>query len=401
MGLLLSTITIVDLINSISEANFEDKKNFFYEIIFSRFNVKVTKMFADNNIYKQIENSSNQYININTDNNIVIKRTGSVGIRSCIDIEDNSANIIKSNNNYFGSSSVNIGVLNGTTYSTLLNWQNAAVDNNSISSDPVFISPLTGNLTPTSTLLNNAGVNITNISTDYAGITRNNPPDIGAFEYSVNACSGTPTAGNLTAPNNVCSGVSFGMSLANFALGTGITFQWQSSPASSNTFTNISGATLPTYTANQSNAVKYRVVTKCTNSVLQQISNVVTVNMSQVSLCYCASYATGVDGSDIKGVTFGSLSNSSTCTQTGGSGSILNSYSDYTGLVTPGKFTRGSKIPFSISIGTCDNVSNAYLKAYIDYNIDGDFSDPGEEIYSSNTFVTMNGTEVSGIINIQ
>jgi len=28
------------------------------------------------------------------------------------------------------------------------------------------------------------------------------------------------------------------------------------------------------------------------------------------------------------------------------------------------------------------------------------FSDPGEEIYSSNTFVTMNGTEVSGIINI-
>ena len=47
--------TVIDLINSIVEANFEANKNFLYEIINTRINVKLTHTFNDPQLFKRVE----------------------------------------------------------------------------------------------------------------------------------------------------------------------------------------------------------------------------------------------------------------------------------------------------------------------------------------------------------
>ena len=334
-------------------------------------------------------------------NNFSITRGGNSGTRTCIDLSNNSANIVKSNNNYFGSSNVNIGSIDGTAYSSLSNWQSATTDNSSISSNPNFVSATGGNLQPTAPSLNGAAVVIAGITTDFNANTRNvTTPDIGAYDFNVTTCSGTPSTPVFNPTSSTaCAGVSFGMALASFPTGNGITYQWQSSPNNS-TWSNISGATTPTYTASQSSVTYYRVQATCTNSSITVPSNVMTVNMSANSLCYCASYAVGSNNSEVTSVTFGNLSNTSTCTTTGGTGSMQGLYSNYTSSVSPSLVTKGSNVPLSIEVGTCDNAANGFAKAYIDFNIDGDFDDAGEEVFVSDAFVSNNGTTVSGIVAI-
>lgn len=47
--------TVLDLINSIAEANYETNKNFLYEIINTRFSVKLSQVYNDNELFKRIE----------------------------------------------------------------------------------------------------------------------------------------------------------------------------------------------------------------------------------------------------------------------------------------------------------------------------------------------------------
>lgn len=332
-------------------------------------------------------------------NNISITRGGTTGDRNCISLSSISGSTTTNNNNYYGSSSVNVGRIGTTNYSTLLNWTSAVPsDNASVSVNPLYTNASNGTLTPANSTLNNAGVSV-GVTFDFNNNVRNNPPDIGAIEFSVATCSGTPSAGFLTGSTTACSGVGFGLSLSSFASGAGISYQWESSPAALNTYSPISGATNVTYTATQTAATKYRVITTCSNSGLTSTSNVLTVNMTTSTSCYCASYAIGSDGSDITNVTLGNLNSTSTCSSTGGTGSMPNLYSNYTSTASA-TLTRDSKVPFSLTVGNCSYPSNAYAKAYIDWNIDGDFTDAGEEVYVSNSMLTDNGTSVSGIISV-
>lgn len=340
-------------------------------------------------------------------NNISITRTGSSGIRSCVETELYTQNdLYFMYNNYFGSSGVYIGIHNGTPFTSISGWAASfsyQAETGSISANPIFTSSSTGNLKPTSPSLNNVSSNVTNpiVTTDYLGNTRSiTLVDIGAYEFNVTACSGTPSTPVFNPTSTTaCSGVSFGMALASYPSGSGITYQWQSSPNNS-TWSNISGATTPTYTASQSSVTYYRVQATCANSSITVTSNVMTVNMSANSLCYCASYAVGSNNSEVTSVTFGNLSNTSTCTTTGGTGSMQSLYSNYTSSVSPSFVTKGSNVPLSIEVGTCDNAANGFAKAYIDFNIDGDFDDAGEEVFVSDAFVSNNGTTVSGIVAI-
>lgn len=82
------------------------------------------------------------------------------------------------------------------------------------------------------------------------------------------SCSGTPTAGQASiSANQICVGVSYTISLTGASTGTGITYQWQSSPNGS-TWTNIAGATSPTYTttASAGGVIYYRCILTCTAS---------------------------------------------------------------------------------------------------------------------------------------
>src|SRR5208283_1878585 len=70
------------------------------------------------------------------------------------------------------------------------------------------------------------------------------------YNGGIPACSGTPTPGNTVASvNPVCPSTAFTLSLQNFS-GTGVTYQWQSSPDNS-TWSNINGATNATYVTSQ------------------------------------------------------------------------------------------------------------------------------------------------------
>lgn len=99
---------------------------------------------------------------------------------------------------------------------------------------------------------------------------------------------------------------------------------------------------------------------------------------------YCASAATSTADDEIFNVTFGTLNNTSICGAIApGPGSQAFMYSNYTSL-TPGNYVIGNNYPFSVVGGQCGN--NAYsgiIGAWIDYNHNGLFTDPGEEIFMS------------------
>lgn len=92
---------------------------------------------------------------------------------------------------------------------------------------------------------------------------------------------------------------------------------------------------------------------------------------------------------DISNVTFGSLTNASTCSTTGGPGSVQNIYSDYSEIVAAPNVLKGGNVPFSLT-----GVSNCYATTassstsfaiFIDWNKDGDFDDLDEVAYRSAT----------------
>ncbi len=88
-------------------------------------------------------------------------------------------------------------------------------------------------------------------------------------------CSGKPTAGTDSATvSKGCSSYSstiYLSYLSGFILSSGYTYQWQSSPDSL-TWTNISGATVDTYTTTVTTTLYYRCIVYCTNSGLSDTS---------------------------------------------------------------------------------------------------------------------------------
>lgn len=128
---------------------------------------------------------------------------------------------------------------------------------------------------------------------------------------------------------------------------------------------------------------------KTTKTVRQKFGSVIFlfamlfVAKISISQTYCAAAATSANDDEIFNVTFGTLNNSSTCSTTGGPGSIMNMYSDYTSL-TPAVFTLGSNYPLSVTVGMCTgNSYSGIVSVWIDYNQNGSFSDPGENIINS------------------
>ncbi|MBC7382605.1 MAG: T9SS type A sorting domain-containing protein [Bacteroidia bacterium] len=116
---------------------------------------------------------------------------------------------------------------------------------------------------------------------------------------------------------------------------------------------------------------------------------------------YCISAATSTADEEIWGVTLGTLNNASTCTSTGGSGSTLNMYSDYSGTVSAPDIAKGTAIPITIYTGSCGGNYNSSLGIYIDLNQNGLFTDPGENMISFLSFTSSTlGINKTGNITI-
>ncbi|NDC40531.1 MAG: hypothetical protein EBZ77_03125, partial [Chitinophagia bacterium] len=90
---------------------------------------------------------------------------------------------------------------------------------------------------------------------------------------STPACSGTPVAGTATATDTAgCTAYATTLSVTGFTFGTGIGFQWQSSPDNS-TWTDVSGATDSTYTGTVTTDIYYRVKVTCATSGISSYAN--------------------------------------------------------------------------------------------------------------------------------
>ena len=121
------------------------------------------------------------------------------------------------------------------------------------------------------------------ITTDFSGAARSlTTPDIGAFEFSVPPCSGTPIPGTAAAVNNissVCLNGLVDLTLTGFSLGSGISIQWEESPAGAGFWTPIAGATTGLLTDTLTAPTDYRAMVTCANGGGSDVSNTVTMSI--------------------------------------------------------------------------------------------------------------------------
>jgi hypothetical protein len=230
-----------------------------------------------------------------------------------------------------------------------------------------------------------AGSNATLLNTATYG---NNRPNIRISYIPGTNCNGTPEAGTSTSSSTaVCPSTPFSLSLSGATLASGLTYQWQSS-SDGITYSDILGATNSAFSSSQTSDTYYQCVVTCTSSGQQDISTPIQVTTNSFVNCYCPSNATSTADEEILNVSLGTLNNTSTCTNTGGPGSILNQYSDYSTTVTPPILAASANYTLGVQIGTCGGNFGNMTKAFIDFNQNGQFTDPGEEIYVSPAAVT-------------
>lgn len=233
---------------------------------------------------------------------------------------------------------------------------------------------------------NNAvGSNATLLNTTTYG---NNRPNIRITFTPPPTCTGIPDGGVATSSiTSICPSVNFVAQLNNASQGDGITYQWQSSADGTN-FSNITGAINPSLTTTQTTNTYYQCVVTCGPSGQSGTSTPLLITTEPFANCYCPSNATTNFNEEILNVKLGSLNNSSTCSSTGGPGSIQSQYSNYTTTVIPPNLAATANYLLSVSVGTCGTNNSNMTKVFIDYNQNGLFTDPGETVYASTSPAT-------------
>jgi len=132
-------------------------------------------------------------------------------------------------------------------------------------------------------------VTVTAGQTYYLVIDSYPSPTCNPYNVSISApglCSGVINGVTASAsPTYACGSLSTNLSLSGYS-GCGITFQWQSSPASAGPYTNISGATTANYALTTTVATTYyRAVLTCGSSTAA--SSVVQTSVTQSGATSC------------------------------------------------------------------------------------------------------------------
>jgi hypothetical protein len=220
-------------------------------------------------------------------------------------------------------------------------------------------------------------------------------------------CTGTPLSNSVIATStNVCSGTGTGLSLATSYTVGGLSYQWATATSSVGPYTAVSSATLTTFNpTNITVSTWYQAVITCTNGGASTTATPVQILVGGSPcqcLAYCTSSASSTADDEIFNVSFGTLNNSSSCSQTGGVGSILNQYSNYAGIIAAPTIAAGINYNLSVTVGQCSGFAySGGVTAYIDYNQNGLFTDAGEMVFASpNTLFAVGGTTLTALINI-
>ncbi|OSZ81836.1 hypothetical protein CAP35_00785 [Chitinophagaceae bacterium IBVUCB1] len=137
-------------------------------------------------------------------------------------------------------------------------------------------------------------------------------------------CVGTPTAGTVNAPANVCPGANFNLALSGHSVGPGILYQWQSRTLPGGTFANIPAATTAAITTNTTVPREYRCVVTCFNSAQTVNTAPVSIGINSFYVCYCK---TGLGGSTAASID--SVIISGTTLRNGSPGTAPGFYTQY------------------------------------------------------------------------
>ncbi|NBL64690.1 T9SS sorting signal type C domain-containing protein [Flavobacterium sp. NST-5] len=192
-------------------------------------------------------------------------------------------------------------------------------------------------------------------------------------------CSGTPNAGtalvNGVANASASVNASITLSASGLTTGSGLSYQWYSS-ANGSTWTPISGAVTSTYTTTAvatETTTYYRLVTTCANGGATNTSSNATV---VTSLAYCVPSTESPSWTYINRVSFLGTLNDVTNTSTYSSSPA--GYQNFTGLANKAIQIQQE----AINVYVQSNYGSR-IKAWVDWNKDGDFTDTGEEIFDS------------------
>jgi hypothetical protein len=208
------------------------------------------------------------------------------------------------------------------------------------------------------------------------------PFQIYGEEIGADECSGTPDAGTVSGPDSICPNVYFTLVATGSTTGvTGLTRQWQSSPAGADTWTDIAGATFTTYnvTGGISQATDFRFVVTCTISGDEASSPIHSVELNASEECYCIPQGTNSSRYINNFSTTGGNMNINNM----GTGFSAGGYGDFydTHLVS---HVVGEDVSFAVDImgGT------AGFRIWVDWNHDGTFDTTEEVMYQSSGYAS-------------
>lgn len=185
------------------------------------------------------------------------------------------------------------------------------------------------------------------------------------IQDGIGGCSGTPSPGTASAsPAAYCgSNNNISLSTVGFSIGTGITFQWESSPDDI-TYTPIAGATNSTYAMAVTSPTFFHCVVSCGANTATTLS--VSVVENNTLNCYCQAINPVCNGVDIiTNVTFNTLNNSSFCD----TANTVSNYTPYPSATSP-TTTVDAGMAYNLDVTTGeDNI----ISVWIDYDHNGSY----------------------------
>lgn len=167
------------------------------------------------------------------------------------------------------------------------------------------------------------------------------------------ACTDPATAGTaVSTPAMACPSQNITLSLTGSSVGSGLTYQWQSSPDGV-AFSPIGGAINSTLTTTQSATTYYNCIVTCSAGTPVTSSNV-QVNMNSFSGCYCTPTSAG--GACVTNVTINTINNTTPGCSAG----------NYSQQAATTMLQQGVTYNFSVS---CD--AAAITSVWFDFNQNG------------------------------
>lgn len=216
--------------------------------------------------------------------------------------------------------------------------------------------------------------------------TTNNVAQIRFDGTLLPSCTGTPNAGTVPATIGICPGQPLTLVDTGSTSGqSNISGQWQSSPSGQNTWTNITGATTPTYTMPSAPAVatdfRYSVTCSAPGGTTAY-SNTMVGTITPANQCYCAPTNTNSTYYLNNFATTGGITNITN----NNSGLSPNGYGNFYNQYQVSQLP-GSSINFTGSFGSSSSYSFG-VKIWVDWNQNGSFNDPGELMYTTTSYIT-------------